>query len=258
MLVAVGGTGALVYFGLVWYRFARVSAITRLAQVGIGVILLQSVMGALAVLFVNPTSVLAMHLGFSLLALSAAVILALEMGHVERWGTEGAWAVADSSPRPFPDSLRRWIWGAWIYTYGAIYLGSYVAFRNAGAACLSWPVCPPQWPPWQSAADLDLVHRLVAVGLLAVVLPMWFRIRQADRVWLTLKRGADLLVLAVGVQIISGAVLVESHLALWAYTIHVGLVMVLFALVSDLVWEISSLRSNGVLHSATVNASKFR
>jgi cytochrome c oxidase assembly protein subunit 15 len=227
-LVALGALEALGYYGLVWWRWRRVPAIARVALVGWAFLIIQSIMGALAVVFVNPPGILALHLGFGLMALVPAVILATGFR---------ANTVTPVDAPPFRPRTRRWLAGLWIYFYAVMYVGSYVSFRDAGAACLSWPWCPATWPPWESPADLDLVHRILAASLLVVVVI-------AGRLMLRdcagredLKRRFLLTLLLVLVQAGSGAVLVATRLALWAYLVHVSLLMGLFSVLSEWVWR---------------------
>lgn len=245
MLVAVGATLAFVYLTWAWIRFRRVASVVRLAQVALAFIVIQSIMGALAVLFVNPPTILALHLGFGLMAFGAAALLAVVMGQIEqeRSGRPSGWSARGESLSP---RVRLVAWGLWVYLYAAIYLGSYVAFRQAGPACPTWPTCPVSWPPWNSAADLDMAHRFVAVGLLAAAAGVWIVIarRAADRI--DLRRGVQWVMAFVLAQILSGAVLVWSHLALWAYTIHVGLLMGLFMAISYLAWQTVGRSSDAV------------
>lgn len=226
-LVAVGGLLAIVYLALVWRRFRALPQVLGLAAVGIGFIVIQSVMGALAVLFVNPPPILAFHLGFGLMAMGAAVLIPIFLGqmrYVERQYT-------------LPPRARTWIWGLWVYLYAAIYLGSYVAFRDAGPACAGWPLCPAGLPPWNSLAALDLAHRVLAVGLLVMTGGLWYRLARDVPERADLRSGARVLLALVLAQMVSGAALVWSHIALWAYTIHVALVMCLFAAASYLVLQ---------------------
>lgn len=236
LLVGVGGLMAVLYLGLAWRHFKDIRDARRLSAVGIGFIVIQSIMGGMAVLFVNPPWVLALHLGFGLMAMGAAVLLAVLIGQIERAaaGQESGWTWRQ---RMLPEAARSWIWGTWVSLYAAIYLGSYVAFRNAGPACPTWPLCPVSWPPWASLADLDLFHRLVAVGLLAIAIQLWQVNARVVPDRPDLRAGAGGLLALVLVQIVSGAVLVWSRLALWAYITHVGLVMALFAVASYLVLQ---------------------
>jgi cytochrome c oxidase assembly protein subunit 15 len=225
-LVAVGALWAMGYYAAVWRRWRRIRTHVLPAVVGIAFLVIQSGMGALAVLFVNPPGILALHLGFGLLALAPAVLLGFSFSEPQT-----ARPAADGPARPV---VRRWLLGVVVYLYAAIYVGSYVSFRNAGAACLTWPLCTPGWPPWQSAADLDLAHRILAVGLLGVVWAAGRNILPEDGRRLRMLYGWVLaLVLA---QVASGALLVESRISLWAYTLHVSLLMGLFAAVAAWAW----------------------
>jgi cytochrome c oxidase assembly protein subunit 15 len=230
--VIVGGFALLTIVVAVWAwrRYRQSPFVKGFAGLAIGFIVIQSALGALAVLFVNPTWVLALHLGFGMLSMIGTELLALMIW----WDPERALAI----PRPAAaQPLRRWFWAIWIYTFVAIYWGSYVAFRNAGQACPSWPLCGANgWGfPVGTLAWFDAIHRLLAAGLAVLVVVVLVRLYRLTQATGHLKVGTWLLTIFVASQIASGAYLVFSRLATGPYLLHVANLMVLFGIESYLV-----------------------
>jgi cytochrome c oxidase assembly protein subunit 15 len=213
-----------------WMRYRRSAGVRAFAAMAVGFIVIQSLLGAAAVLWVNPPVVLALHLGFGLLGLVGTLLLAVMIFRLEAPDPDAAGA-------PFPSNLRRLVLVVWVYTFVAIYWGSYVAFRGAGPACRGWPLCNGRWIPTSGLVWLDVIHRLAAVGLavwVAVLLVGLFRWRETapDLRWTTI-----LLAVLTGTQIASGAYLVLRHWTVGPYLLHVGNLTVLFSLLSYLAFR---------------------
>jgi cytochrome c oxidase assembly protein subunit 15 len=138
-----------------------------------------------------------------------------------------------------PAGIRAGVWATWIYTYLAIYWGSYVAFRGAGEACPTWPLCNGKvFPGFQGLVGLDFIHRLVAVGLAIITVLLLWSLRKYKGIRPDLYKGAFWLLLAVITQIITGANLALSHVATGPYLLHIGNLMLLFGDISYLTLQV--------------------
>lgn len=214
-----------------WRRYRGSSEVKAFGILAVGFIVIQSLLGAMAVLFVNPPVVLALHLGFGLMALVGALLLAVVIFRLEASGS-------GSRPNPLGLGLRRLVLATWVYCFAAIYWGSYVAFRSAGEECQGWPLCNGHWmPSGGSLVWLDYVHRLAAVGLavlVTVLLVRLYRVRQASReLWAV----TIVIAILVATQIASGAYLTFQHLATGPYLMHVGNLTCLFGVLSYLAFR---------------------
>lgn len=225
-LVVVGIVLVMGFLVAMW-RHHRDQAVVRLLMgVAVFFIVVQSILGGLAVLFVNPPEILALHLGFGLMAMNAVGLLT-------------AWVFRTARPVPVPSEpvaprsrLRAWF--LWTYLFLVIYWGSYVSFREAGQACRGWPLCNGEWfPGFNGLTGIVFIHRLAAVALLGVVIWTGLAIRQ-ERARPDLRRAAGILLSLTILQIVSGAYLVASHWTLNAYIVHVIGVMALFYVASYL------------------------
>lgn len=231
----VGGFALISVLVSLWalWKYRRYIEVKILAGLCIAFIIVQSGLGALAVVFTNPPAVLALHLGFGLLALIGAVLLAVFIFQLsaELDGRPSGLAWRSKTPA----TTRRWVIGIWIYTYIAMYWGSYVAFRGGGEACSTWPLCNGQvFPGFTGNVGLDFIHRLFAVGLAVLAVLLLIHLRHARRDRMDLARGATWFLIAVLMQIASGANVALSHVATGPYLLHIATLMFLFSVLSYL------------------------
>ncbi|MCY0878498.1 MAG: COX15/CtaA family protein [Firmicutes bacterium] len=243
----VGGFALIAGIFLIWslVRYRALIEVKVLAWLGIGFIIVQSGLGALAVLFVNPPAVLALHLGFGMLAMVGVMLLTVVIfqldarAHGRDNGLE--WRQQDQP------TTRVWVIGIWIYTYIAIYWGSYVAFRGGGEACPTWPGCNGRLiPGFSGLVGLDFIHRLLAVGLAILAVGLLVHLR-TQKVRPDLRRGAFWFLLAVLAQIATGANLALSHVATGPYMLHITTLMGLFTVLSYLGLEVMPPSSGAIV-----------
>ncbi|GGJ07034.1 heme A synthase [Alicyclobacillus cellulosilyticus] len=194
-------------------------------------IILEAVLGALAVLFVNPPAVMAAHLGVAILSFVGTFLLVVFL----RPGRSAPESAPPSSVgEPFAameQKVRRWSMLAVVYVYAAMYLGAYIASTGSGSMFTGWPL--PAEPPQaaQGAFWLDVSHRAAALGLLALSWYLHALIRRLRAIRLDLLTASRWFVALVIVQALSGAVLIAARLAPWAFLLHVTVVSFLFAIV---------------------------
>lgn len=230
-----GIVGLMIVAMAVWaWRVAgRLPEVRWLAVIGIGFVVIQSLLGAAAVLWPESPAVLAVHFGVSLTDLAGVFLLAVVLFQLARppAGTKGGgWR-----GRPAPPGLAAWAWFTLAYIYGLVYLGAYVAHTHAGLACGTWPLCNGMWiPPLRGATGLDFAHRLGALGAAALCVWLIVLARRGRPERLDLYLGALWLSAAVGAQILSGALLVWSHLSTGTVVLHGSLVSLLFSVISYL------------------------
>ncbi len=232
----VGGFAIIAAVFLIWalVRYQQFIEAKVFAWLGIAFIIIQAGLGALAVLFVNPPPILALHLGFGMLAMIGTVLLTVfvfQMGAQARGRESGLSLRLDAV-----SAKTRWgILFIWIYTYIAIYWGSYVAFRGAGESCPSWPLCHGQiFPGFSGAVGLDFIHRLFAVGLAILSVWLLIHLRSASRGRTDLTRGGVWFLISVLTQIATGANLATSNFTTGPYMLHIGTLMFLFTMLSYL------------------------
>lgn len=193
-----------------------------LAAAMIVTLLLQSGMGAAAVMWPQSPAVLALHLGISLVAFASVALTMLAIrfeGDMRRLRARAA------------SSGFRWaVWGTTLYTYLVVYSGAYVRHAGASLACLDWPSCNGSvWLAFQGLVGVVVIHRLVAFGVFLAVLGLagWsYRLRGSRP---DLYRGSIVALTMVILQGLAGALIVFSRLDLLTTLAHTGIVALLFA-----------------------------
>lgn len=219
-----------------WRKYGNRREVRILVWISIGFVTAQAVLGAMAVFFTNPPTILALHFGFSLLAFAGVLLLTIFAWQVGNPSSKGGLALRQTAaPRP----VVRWVWITLIYTYGAVYYGAYVTSTNIGEACQGWPLCNGQLiPPLHGTVGLDFLHRALALGLVIVTanlirLTHQIRVSRPD-----LYRGSWLAVLFIILQAFSGAYLVFDHLDLNAFLLHVSIMSGFFGILAYLGMQI--------------------
>ena len=220
LLMAVLAAGILRYWR--WRRDLLVLLALMLLT-----LLVQSALGAWAVLAPQSPLVMALHFGVSLTSFASVLLVAallFEEGRTERYRSSF-----------LPLRITALTWGSLGFTAVVVYLGAYVRHTNASLACLDWPLCQGQLVPgFSGPVGSVFLHRLAALvgtlllGALLLAAARWRR-QRPDLFW-----GS---VLALGLalaQSVSGAVLVFSRLDLVASLAHSGIVVLLFGCLSYL------------------------
>jgi cytochrome c oxidase assembly protein subunit 15 len=201
-----------------WQRWeARI-----LAPAMIVFLFLQAILGALAVAFPTSAGVLAAHFGISLLAFASIVLSAAFVLEID-----GAEALRDL---PLSPRLTWAIRGSLVYTYAVVYLGAYVRHVGASLSCLDWPLCNGRVVPrFVGGVATQFAHRIGAGLLVLLVLGLFLALRshQAQRPDLYLASVACLVL--VMLQALSGALVVETRVAVISTLVHAFFVSLLFA-----------------------------
>ncbi|NNN20091.1 MAG: heme A synthase [Acidimicrobiaceae bacterium] len=149
---------------VIWRAGERAYHLRRLALAGVGVIIVQIVLGAITVFTNNAPITVALHLIVGLLFLAVVTVTAVR-AFVER---DGLWI-------PISSLDRSSIWAV-AGIFFVLISGSLVVDGGAEGACPSWPICSGSHAPG-GLIDLQLVHRgivligaVLAVGYLVKVL----------------------------------------------------------------------------------------
>ena len=166
-------------------------------------VLAQGLLGGATVIYKLPPTVLVLHLGTSMLFLSALVVLA--------WHQQGRERIA--APRGL-------LWGTTAAVYLQILLGATVRHTGAGLVCTDLPLCRGAlWPLHvHPSVHLHMTHRALAFVVLALVVASSSRIARGSRGLIrALALAAPALVL---VQIVLGVVTILTYKELIPVTAH--------------------------------------
>jgi heme a synthase len=224
-------------FGMLAYWRKRRETVVLVALM-VGFLLLQAVLGALAVMYPTSPLILALHYGVALVAFSSALVTTLFI-----FG-QGSW---DKLRDRLVSRGYAWlIWSLAVYTYIVVYLGAYVQHTGNQLACEGWPLCNGSvFPGFAGAVGINFLHRFGAMLLLlgVVWLVAWsWRIRAArpDLYW-----GSLVALLFVVIQALIGAYIAWSRVSVPSMLLHGGFVAGLFGTLCYLSLQVMA-RPHGV------------
>lgn len=127
-------------------------------------------------------------------------------------------------------SLKALSFGTLAVLFSLIFIGGYVSATGVGLSCPDWPLCPQGFLPHEDFI-IEYIHRTVAAttGLLVLVTAGFvLKSKVAPR---GMKLASVIAAGAVVGQITLGAVVIVERLHALLVTTHLGLGMVLFAMV---------------------------
>lgn len=223
VLLLVSAVGALL-------RYRGWREIPLFVGLSIFFVLLEAVLGGLAVVYNEPASVIATHFGVSLLAFACTVLLAIYVRRAERvYGEYVATGVKLPLRDAAPSAGFRWF--AWLgvpILYLDMYIGAYISSSGAGDAFRGLPFPTESGIDFHHALLLDWVHRSFALFLVLwmIALVMWTNRMKRERP--DLFRGALFALVLVVLQAFSGVYLITSHVSIQAFMLHVSIVSGLF------------------------------
>lgn len=222
LVTGVAGIVVLVFAVASWWTHRGNKEVLATAWFAGFFIILESILGASAVIWPQSSSVLALHFGFSLLAYSGVFLLTAFI--LQRDRTKKMVKAAVSK------GLRIYVWLLALYAYGVVYLGAYVRHTDSSLACYSWPTCRPGEliPPLTDGMEIQMAHRLAAMLFFFLVAGLWFKVLELKETRRDLFIGTTTVLVLVVLQIFSGALVVWSELHLYYTILHSAIITILF------------------------------
>lgn len=226
----VTGIEGLLIAGLslgAWLSRRRMPELKWLVPVMIVTLLLQSGMGAWAVMYPQTPPVMALHFGISLVCLASVFLTA-------RVIFEGDARPLDHAPLP-PNRFRGLAWATLLAIVGVAYLGAYMRHSGAELACHTWPLCNGAlFPGLSGAVGVAFGHRLAALAATGLVigLAVWaarFRQSRPD-----LARVAAIGLGLILLQSLVGGFVILSRLTFASTILHAAVMALLFLAVAEL------------------------
>ncbi|WEG11708.1 heme A synthase [Pullulanibacillus sp. KACC 23026] len=210
-----------------WILYSKVSWVKFLCIGTIFFVVLQAVLGGLAVIWPQSSFILALHFGISLISFATVLLLTLIIYEQSKWKA----VIAPPLSKGFRVNLVL----CFIYLYIVIYSGAFVRHTDSSLGCLDFPLCNGQLiPPLLSRAGFQYTHRLLA-GVLVIWLIINFihafrYYRNSGWVyWLTL-----LSILITLCQAASGVMVIFTRMQLSFLLLHSFFVTLLFGALSFL------------------------
>ncbi|WP_214698115.1 MULTISPECIES: heme A synthase [unclassified Exiguobacterium] len=180
--------------------------------------LIQSIIGAGAVIWQQSDAILALHFGISLVSFASLLILTILL-------FEG-----DREHKVVSKKLRAHLYGLSIYTMIVVYTGAYVRHLGATYACVGWPICDQN--VWTFESYVQMGHRLMA-GLLVLytLFVLYLAKKEMDQL---IERGMMASLFFILLQVGTGAWIVLGGHATYVPLLHAFLITCYFGILSYL------------------------
>lgn len=225
---AVSGVAGIMVITLsawAWRALSTRRVIRLLAPASVLFLGFQAILGALAVLWPQPKTVLALHLGISLVSFASVLLTAVVI-----FVQNSASCRVSVDPR-----LRTWIWFSLGYIYVVVYLGALVRHTGTSLACQGWPLCSGKFLPFVNGPEgVNFAHRVAALLALLVIARLFILAHRQRRERPDLYLGGFLAFILTVLQTASGALQALSMLSTPTRILHSAILIVLFGTLSYL------------------------
>ncbi|WP_307720025.1 COX15/CtaA family protein [Paenibacillus koleovorans] len=201
---------------------------------------LQAILGAMAVMQPQSDAVLAFHFGFSLVAFSATLLLAIGVwrGDFLTQASAKDMGAGTATAARVSRKFRNTVWIVAAYSYIVVYVGAFVRHTDSSGGCIGWPLCNGQVvPELDGATGIAFLHRVAAAILFLAIAYIAYRAGKTYQHVAVIRRSSRWALLLAGSQVISGALIVYTLGTDWylfAALLHVVLIACLFGILCDM------------------------
>ncbi|MBG0916622.1 heme A synthase [Exiguobacterium sp. SRB7LM] len=193
--------------------------------------LIQSIIGAGAVIWQQSDAILALHFGISLVSFASLLILTILLFEGER------------EHQVVSRRLRSHLYGLSIYTMIVVYTGAYVRHLGATYACVGWPICEQN--VWTFESYVQMGHRIMAgILVLYTLYVLYLARKEMNRL---IERGMLASLFFILLQVGTGAWIVLGGHATYVPLLHAFLITCYFGILSYLSYHAyrSTARQDG-------------
>lgn len=194
-----------------------------LAITASGFMIIQSLVGAAAVVWGQSDFVLALHFGISLISFAALLLLTLLIFEVDM--------KFDAHKLVLDKKMRFHIYGITIYSYIVVYTGALVRHKHASLVCPSFPLCtknrliPTQMHEW-----VQMGHRFAATLIFIWIVIATIRAVKYYKDQRVIYYGWILALCLVILQASAGVSIILTNLNLYVALLHSLFITLLFGL----------------------------
>lgn len=227
--LVTGIVGILVFIFSIWtwVKYRNIKEVKWMAIGALFFLILQSIMGALAVVFGQSAMVMALHFGFSLLSYATLFLLLMYVFQLDKKGKSLPYMKASSGLK----------WGTlslFIYTYIVVYLGAYVRHTSSSLACEGWPLCNGEIIPSNLSGQVGVqfLHRVAALLLFIGFIILLYYVYKKHKDNLLLFSMTVAMFILIVLQVLTGAWVVTSGLGFVPAMLHALIITLLFGILS--------------------------
>lgn len=225
--LVTGVVGLLVLAFSTWtaIKYRKIKEVYWVSLGSIFFLLLQSALGAMAVVYGQSSAILALHFGFSLLSFATLLLLCMYVFQLDK-----------RTVLPVSNATKGLRWGVitlFIYTYIVVYLGAYVRHTGSSLSCEGWPLCNGELIPELSGnVGIHFIHRVAALILFigyGLLLNQVMKHYKQDKIlyW------SSILIFIIAIfQVLTGGLIVITGLHLLPSLLHAFFICIIFGLLS--------------------------
>lgn len=207
-----------------------------LVAVLVGTLILQSGLGAAAVMWPQSPALMASHFGISMTCFAAIFLLTRYL--YEPQSLDGQ--TVGRRPPP-PAWFRRGVWASLVLSVIVAYVGAYMRHSGNELACSTWPLCNGKvFPGFFGAEGIAFTHRLLALALMVTIFALARSARSFRADYPELATVLTVAAATIVLQALAGALVVGTLLDLWSTLLHAALMAILFVTICDacrIVWS---------------------
>lgn len=223
---------AIIFVGLLsfiaWRHYQHVRETKFLVVMTIVFFILQSLLGAGAVLFEQTSLIKALHFGISLVSFATVFLLALIIFNFDEKFHTNQFTI--------PKKLRIQLYGIFVYTLIVVYSGALVRHKESSLACIDWPFCYNQEPFNFNSLGLEqwiqMGHRFLAGLLFLWVVGLLIYIFRNYKQYSFIKNGWVLATILIILQVVLGALVIITLKNTTIALMHALFISLFFALLS--------------------------
>lgn len=211
-----------------WKSLGHIRETKFLAIIASLFMIIQSLVGAAAVLWGQNSFVLALHFGISLISFAALLLLTLLIFEVDK--------KFDAHKLMIDKKMRFHIYGTTIYSYIVVYTGALVRHKHASLVCPTFPLCtknrliPTNFHEW-----VQMGHRFAATLIFIWIILATIRAIKHYKDQKVIYYGWIIALCLVILQATAGASIILTNLNLYVALLHSLFISILFGVLSYLV-----------------------
>ncbi|MDV2582265.1 COX15/CtaA family protein [Alkalibacillus haloalkaliphilus] len=214
-----------------WKHFRHVKETKFLIIVTLIFIVIQSLLGAGAVLFDQSDLIKALHFGISLISFASVFLLATIIFNLDETFNTAAINI--------PKSIRIHLNSLFVYTLVVVYTGALVRHKQSSLVCGGWPFCSNDQPfnigAYSLEQGIQMGHRVLAGILFIWVVGLLIHIYKNHRHEKFLINGWLIATLLIFSQVVLGALIIITILNPVIALMHAIMISLFFALLCYLI-----------------------
>ncbi|MDQ0337524.1 cytochrome c oxidase assembly protein subunit 15 [Caldalkalibacillus uzonensis] len=229
LVTGIAGITIFIFTILTAVVYRKHKEVLLVAAAAIFFLLLQSVLGALAVVYGQSSAVMALHFGFSLLSYATLYVLLCYVFHLGK---------RDRLPSArFSPAVKYGALFLFVFSYIVVYLGAFVTHTGSSMGCQGWPLCNGQLIPADLSGQtgVQYLHRVAAFGLLLAFSWFMYLVRRNWRHNRLLFNSTVAMFWLLVAQIVTGAIVIFSGLDLYATILHAFFITLMFGFLTYVV-----------------------